>query len=284
VTTLGHTFFQAAGGKGANQAVAAARAGRSRVVFIAAVGDDAFGRSSLDSLCRDHLLLDYVVIIPNCSSGVALILVDDVGENSIAVVPGANGQLSPDHVDRVPDEVFGSANVFLASLETPLATVQRGLERARAGGLTTILNPAPIASRDGILKLLPLVDVLTPNEHEASELLDRHVDAWSAAEAARDLVNLGCRNAVITLGSAGAVWASADDAWHCPAFAVTPVDTTAAGDALSGALAVALAEGSRPRAALRFASAAAAVAVTRAGAQPSLARREEIEELLESTP
>jgi ribokinase len=283
VTVIGREFFQASGGKGANQAVAAARSGTSPVVFIAAVGDDDFGRAGLASLRRESLVLDYIQEIAGCASGVASIFVDDQGENCIGVAPGANARLLPDHVASVPQSVFDSARVFLASLEVPLAVVRQGLERAKAAGLTTILNPAPISDRAGVLESLPLVGVLTPNEHEAGQLLDRQIrNPEQAFTAAEDLRELGCGQVVITLGSQGAVVATSAGSSRVPAFPVKPVDTTAAGDAFSGALAVALAERQELRDATRFAAAAGAIAVTRPGAQPSLPTRQAIAEFLDS--
>ncbi|HMC12112.1 MAG TPA: ribokinase, partial [Pirellulaceae bacterium] len=280
-TIIGRQFFQAPGGKGANQAVAAARAGGAPLLFIAAVGDDEFGRAATDHLSRERLLLDYVTRIEDTPSGVAMILVDDDGENCIAVTPGANACLLPGHVDRVPDEEFGAARVLLASLEVPLATVRRGLERAKMLGLSAILNPAPMSNRQAVLDLLPLVDVLTPNEHEAAQLLDHPFRGLQQSlAAAEELRSLGCLNVIITLGAEGAVIASPAGTSHLSAFPVSAVDTTAAGDAFSGALATALAEQLALLDAARFASAAGALAVTRAGAQPSLPTRLAIEEML----
>jgi ribokinase len=282
VTVIGREFFQAPGGKGANQAVAAARAGLAPVAFIAAVGDDDFGRASLAALSRERLVLDYVQQIADCASGVASIFVDDRGENCIAVSPGANHRLLPDHVDLVPAEVFNSARVFLVSLEVPIQTVRRGLERARAAGLRTILNPAPVGDRAAVLELLPLVDVLTPNEHETADLLDRRFTGLEQAfAAAEDLRGLGCRDVIVTLGWQGAVVSTSAGTSRVPAFKVEPLDTTAAGDAFSGALAVAVAEGRELRDAARFAAAAGAIAVTQQGAQPSLPTRQAIEEFLD---
>lgn len=280
MTMIGREFYQAHGGKGANQAVAAARAGNSPVVLIAAVGDDEYGRASLAHLARERLVLDYVRRIKDSASGVAMILVDGSGENCIAVTPGANDLLLPEHVDSVPEELFPAGGVFLASLEVPLKTVRRGLERAKELALTTILNPAPVVSREAVLELLPLVDVLTPNEHEAAQLLDRPFRGPESATAAEELRGMGCQNVIITLGRDGAVVATATSTVRVPAIHVSAVDTTAAGDAFSGALAVALAEGQRLADAARFASAAGALAVTQRGAQTSLPTRSAIDNML----
>lgn len=281
VTMIGRQFFQAQGGKGANQAVAAARAGSAPVILIAAVGDDEYGQASIASLSRERLLLDHVQRIERCSSGVAVILVDDAGENCIAITPGANYRLLPKHIDGLPEEVFAAGGVFLASLEVPLATVRRGLERAKERGLTTILNPAPVELREPVLQLRDLVDVLTPNEHEAAQLLNRPFRGQQQSlAAAEELRECGCKNVVITLGKEGAVVATSSSTSAHPAFNVEAVDSTAAGDAFSGALAMALVERLCLADAIRFASAAGALCVTLRGAQSSLPDRPAIEKLL----
>jgi len=286
-TVLGGEFLQAAGGKGANQAVAAARAATGRVGFIGGVGDDPFGRQSRAGFESEQLELSGLSTFPNSSTGIALILVDGEGQNLISVASGANARLTPDHVDAVPAELFDQAKVFLTSLEIPLPTVRRGLERARERGMITILNPAP-ADR-GILEgnLLSLVDLLTPNETELLQLTGEDnsgVDPGNGdpsrwRTAALELKKRGCRTVIATLGAAGCL-AVGDLEFRQPAPQVTAVDATAAGDAFNGSLAVALAEGQPLSSAVRFATATAALSVTRAGAQPSLPRRSEIEELL----
>jgi ribokinase len=215
-------------------------------------------------------------------SGVALILVDREAENMIGVASGANMSLGPADVDRVPDELFATAKVFLASLETPLATVTRGLRRAKQCGLRTILNPAPAMLEILADDLLPQVDVLTPNEVEATILagveitIDDQIDIERAIAAARVLKQRGCSAVIVTLGASGVVVVE-EEATHIAAFPVTAIDATAAGDAFSGALSVALAEGRSLIDGARWASRAAALAVSRAGAQPSLATRDEID-------
>ncbi|MCE9547031.1 MAG: ribokinase [Planctomycetia bacterium] len=286
-TIVGGVFFRARGGKGANQAVAAARAGIGEgichVALIGAIGDDDLGRDALTALAREGLIVDDVKIVAGEPTGVALILVDAAGENLIGVASGANSRLRPDDVDAVPDQLFAQATVFLASLETPRETVARGLARARQAGLTTILNPAP-APDDAVgvewisSELLPLVDVLTPNEHEAAALSGMVVcDAAAAEAAARRLLERGCKAVVVTLGPQGAVLVEPGKTLHVPAPTVAAIDATAAGDAFNGALAVAMCE-SRPLAdAVRFACRAATLSVTKAGAQPSLPTRAEID-------
>ena len=277
-TVLGGTFFQAPGGKGANQAVAAARAGRERVVFLAAVGDDAFGRASLQNLAGENLDCTYIKSLAGHASGVALIMVDERGENAISVAGGANLALRPEDVDAVPDDVFRRAKVFLACFESPLDAVRRVLERARSAGLITVLNPAPALPIDEVRDLLPQVDVLTPNEREAQALTGVEVDSnESAIRSARKLLEMGCKSVIVTLGKDGAVAVDAQRQTTIAAREVTAIDTTAAGDCFSGALAVALAEGQELFSAAEWASIAAGISVTRLGAQPSLPTREQIE-------
>jgi len=278
-TVLGGEFFEAPGGKGANQAVAAARAGRETVVFLAAVGDDRFGQQALAGLAAEGIDCRWIREVPGVATGVALILVDPHGENMISVASGANSCLSAGDVDGLPPDLFSAAKVFLASLESPRETVGRGLARARAAGATTILNPAPALAAHEAAPLWRLADLLTPNEHEAAMLAETSVDSAESAMAAGRLIqSRGAGHVIVTLGARGCVVVEKNAAAVViPAVPVQPVDATAAGDAFSGALAVALAEGQRLVDAARFATVAAGIAVTRAGAQPSLPRREEID-------
>ncbi|HEY2840313.1 MAG TPA: ribokinase [Pirellulales bacterium] len=283
-TVLGGRFFTSLGGKGANQAVAAARASRSPVTFVAAVGDDPFGREALELLGREPRLDTRAIrAIDGAATGVALITVDPRGENSICVASGANAQLSPADLDALPDETWRDAGVFVACLETPLATVAHGLRLARERGLLTILNPAPAVARAGSRELLQWVDVLTPNQLEAAALVQELTGEATQGTTdeialAEQLRSAGTKRVIVTLGAEGCLIVD-EQVVRAPAHRVTAVDTTAAGDAFNGALAVALAEGRRLADAARWASAAAAISVTRAGAIASLATREEIEPL-----
>jgi len=280
-TVLGGEFYRAHGGKGANQAVAAARASSEPVTFIAAVGDDPFGRDALDHFADENLDIRFLKTVPGTPSGVALILVDRHGENLISVASGANEHLLPADVDAVPEEVFRKADVLLTCLESPLETVARGLQRAKKAGLRTILNPAP--ANEAILRhgLLALTDVLTPNEGEAAVLAGIETKDSASAAAAR-LRELGCKGCVITLGSQGCLVVDEQGVeTRIESHPVDAVDATAAGDAFNGALAVALSEGRSLADAARFANRAAAIAVTRPGAQPSLPTRAEIEAFAE---
>lgn len=278
-TMLGGTFASVGGGKGANQAVAAARAG-GRTRFVAALGDDAFGRQSRTALDAEGIDTSGVRHVADCPSGVALIVVDGRGENLIAVAPGANDRLAPADLDAA---ILRDADAVLVQLEIPLDTVRHAVRLARAHGRRVILNPAP--ARDLDADLLHDVDCLTPNETEAEILTGVAVtDAASAEAAARRLLAAGPRAVVVTLGSRGALVATAAACTVVPGHPVTAIDTVAAGDVFNGCLAVALAEGGELVDAVRFANAAAAIAVTRRGARDSAPLRSEIESFLRANP
>jgi len=267
-TVLGGALVRAAGGKGANQAVAAARLGAA-VSLVARVGDDDFGRDALAGYAREGIDISHCRVDPDAPSGVALILVDVHGENAIAVAPGANGRLSPADVDAAAPAIR-SADLLLLQLETPLPTVLHAARTARAAGVPVLLDPAP-APPDGLpAELVALVSILKPNATEATRLAG-HAD--DAAAAARRLVGLGPGLVIVTLGADGALVATADGVGHVPAYPVRAIDSTAAGDAFTAALAVGLAEGRPPLEAARRAAAAGALAATRPGAQPSLPTR-----------
>jgi ribokinase len=258
-TVLGTTYAEHPGGKGLNQAVAAARAGAS-VAMVGAVGDDDAGRTLLEVLRAEGVDAANVAVVAGVPTGRALITVAADGENSIVVVPGANATV------RAPGAVR-PARVALAQLEVPLETVTATLRAARDAGATTVLNPAP--ARQLPPELVAACDVLVPNEHEVAML--GGVDALLAA---------GVAAVVVTLGARGIDVVTADGTYHQPAFAVQPVDTTGAGDATCGALGARLATGDPIRDAVAFAAAAGALTTTAAGAVPSLPRREAIERLL----
>ena len=274
-TVLGGEFIMAAGGKGANQAVAAARLG-AEVTFVARVGQDVFGEQALAGFRREGLDTRHVVTDPEAVSGVALIFVDAGGENSIAVAPGANARLSPDDVRRAR-EVIEAADVLLLQLEIPLETVQMAAEVAHRAGVRVILNPAPAPADPLPAELLTCVDVLTPNESEAGLLIGTKVADTSDAElAARRLIERGVGAVIVTLGARGALAVTPEGQQLVPSFPVDVVDTTAAGDAFNGGLAVALAGKKSLAEAIRFASACGALAATRMGAQPSLPAADEV--------
>jgi ribokinase len=276
-TVLGGEFVTAAGGKGANQAVAAARAGGS-VTFIASVGRDALGDAAIAGFQRDGIGVNFVRRDKSTPSGVALIFVAKDGENSIAVAGGANAWLRPAHI-RKAGGAFAGADVVVAQLETPLDTVLETARQAARAGARFLLNPAPAQPLPG--ELLSLTSILTPNETEAELLTGVKVTGEeTAARAADRLLAKGVGAVIITLGARGAFLAAKDLGQLVRGRRVKAVDCTAAGDVFNGALAVALGEGGKLPEAARFANAAAAISVTRFGAQPSAPRRKEIERLL----
>jgi ribokinase len=279
-TLLGGEFHITGGGKGANQAVSAARAG-GKVAFVARLGQDDFGDQAKAAFAREGINVEHISRDRKVSTGVALIFVDQHGENSIGVAPGANGRLSPADLKKAR-KVFAGASVMVVQLEIPLDTVQIAAVLAAKSGARVILNPAPARALPD--ELLCHVSILTPNETEAELLTGIKVDSdSSAAKAASVLRARGVQTVILTLGARGALVASSDASPQLvPGFKVKAVDTTGAGDVFNGALAVALAEEQPLIDAVRFANAAAAISVTRLGAQPSAPSRREVQRLLKS--
>ena len=276
-TILGGKFSTAAGGKGANQAVAAARAGGD-VTFIARVGNDMFGKQALEDFESNNINAKYIKTDSAEPSGVALIFVDEKGENSIAVASGANARLSHRDVTEA-EEVIKSADILLMQLETPLESVKRAAKIAKQAGVQVILNPAPACPLDNTL--LSTLYVITPNESEAELLTDISVtDFPSAEKAAFILLDRGVEVAIITMGIKGALIKTRELTKIVPGFKVNAVDSTAAGDVFNGSLVVAMAEGKTLEETVQFANAAAALSVTKLGAQPSAPKRVEIERML----
>lgn len=281
-TLLGGEFSTAGGGKGANQALAAARAG-GEVVFIGCLGKDALGDQALAALHADGIDTRACRRDAGAPSGVAQILVADDGENCIAVAPGANALLSPEDIAGA-DTLFRVAALVLLQLETPLETVRAALEAGRRHGCYTVLNPAPAC--DLPPDLYPLIDLMTPNETEASYLTGIGATDDSGAErAATALHEKGVREVIITRGRAGVTLSrqaasGSITAGHIPAFTVNAVDTTAAGDVFNGALGTALAGGESLADAIPFAQAASAIAVQSLGAQSSIPQRKAITDFL----
>lgn len=275
-TVTDGAFMQTFGGKGANQAVAAARAG-GHVTFVTGLGDDVYAPLMLENFRRDGIQTEHALVQPDMATGCALILFDQNGQNCIAVSPGANYSLEPYHVDACTD-VIRKAKILVMQMEVSAPTVLRALEVAAECGTPTLFNYAPIR---GDIPLSERIHILVVNEHEAAALTGLPVETVEqAARAAQALRTQGPRIVVLTLGALGAYVASAEGESHCPAFAVTPVDTTAAGDVFCGALAVALVEGRPLLEAVRFANAASALSVTHLGAQPSIPTRDAIKALL----
>lgn len=276
-TVSGGAFSTAAGGKGANQAVAAARAG-AEVGFVARVGDDSFGEQAIAGFVGDGIDVTHVTRDSASPSGVALIFVDEKGENCIAVAPGANAAVTPEDVDAAKELITG-ADVLVMQLETPIESVERAAGLAREHGVRVILNPAP--ARPLSDEILANVSILTPNESEAELLTGIQVgDDAAAKEAAKALVARGVETVILTLGARGAYVFESGSGELVPGFEVQAVDTTAAGDVFNGSLAVGLSEGKLLTEAVRFANAAAALSVTKLGAQPSAPSRSEIETFL----
>ena len=279
-TVLGGTFHRAAGGKGANQAVAAARAGGT-VSFVGCLGEDGLGRDALQGLRDEGLDVGSVVRAPSEPSGVALIFVDDAGENCIAVAPGANAGLLPEHIQGV-EGLLAAADVVVLQLEIPEQTVAAAARTASRHGARVILNPAP--ARPLPAALLADVSLITPTEAELGLRagIDTHDDDGTDA-AVSALFERGVRAVAVTRGARGAYVATPDQRVTVPGLPVEATDTTGAGDVFNGALAVALAEGRSLAEAARFGNVAAALSVTRLGAQPSIPYREEIDDLLDRT-
>ncbi|MBB3209479.1 ribokinase [Rhodopirellula rubra] len=264
------------GGKGANQAVAAAKAGGS-VRMIGRVGDDAFSQRLITNLVEHRVDSQSVRTTPRCASGLAIVAVEDSGENSILLVAGANGCVTPDDVIVCRDTITAS-DVLLMQLEIPTATVLAAAQIARDAGVRCILDPAPVP-HDWTDRLLE-VDLICPNETEAGEITGIPIETIAdAEEAAKQLHRRGAKNVVITLGERGTLLCADGRCQHIAPVPIQAIDTTAAGDAFAGALAVRWAECDDLADAVRFASAAGALAATSEGAQPSLPARTEIEAL-----
>ncbi|MBT9315755.1 ribokinase [Leptothoe spongobia] len=277
-TLLGSGFATIPGGKGANQAVAAARLG-APTAMAGCVGDDGFGLLLCESLQASGVATDLVLVHAG-PSGVALINVDEVGENQIVVVPGANAKVAVTDVERLP--LGHEASILLMQFEIPLAAVQAAAKRS--ADCCVIVDPAPARS-DLPPEFYGLVDILTPNQTEASQLTGLQVTGVTTAmEAAQVLRQRGAATVIVKLGSQGAVVSSQSEVFHVPAFQIEAVDTVAAGDSFNGGLAVALWEGKSLRAAVEWASAVAALAVMKAGAQSSMPTRKQVEAFLRQHP
>jgi ribokinase len=271
-TVLGREFYQSYGGKGANQAIAARKAGAD-VVFLTKIGTDANGRLMEKHFGSSGLPPTGILHDPKTPTGVALIMVDRTGTNQIAVAPGSNQVLTAEEVQRASSLMAG-ARVLLVQLEIPMAAVLQAVTIAKRHRMTTILNPAPAQPLSP--ELLKLVDILTPNEGEACRLAGQD----TVEAAARVLVKRDTRIVIVTRGANGALLVEPDGGPRSfPAFPVDAVDATGAGDAFNGALACALASGEPLEKAITFANAAGALATTKRGAQEAMPSRREIEEL-----
>lgn len=278
--TLSGTGFQTIpGGKGANQAVAVARQGGD-VAMIARVGDDAFGGELIGKLAENKVDITQVIQLPSTSTGVALIVVENNGQNRIIIVAGANGHLKPEDVAQASD-LFDQCDFLVAQLEVPEATVAQALSIAREKGIKTVLNAAPAPKSPFGEDILKQVDYLVVNETEAQAMSGMPVhDPGSAYEAARKLQQRSDGTVILTMGEQGAVTADRTEIWHTPAFKVEVKDTTAAGDGFIGGLVAQLQMGNPLKEAVVHASAAGALAATKFGAQPSLPSLQETVEFI----
>ena len=270
-TLQGSEFFTAPGGKGANQAVAVARLGIP-TQLVGRVGGDSFGGELISSLQTSGVLTEHVLVDKSTSSGVAAIAVDETSENQIIIVPGANGRVNETDVERLTS-ILPGAIALLLQFEIPMNAVLLAAQAARAAGVPVILDPAP-AQMDLSVDLYSLVDIITPNEIEAGQLVGFPVDGLeTAAMAAAVLRQRGVGTAIVKLGAKGVFCAKSDETFFVPAFSVSAIDTVAAGDAFNGGLAAALAEGLPLQQAVVWGAAAGALAATKAGAQPSMPER-----------
>jgi ribokinase len=278
-TVTGGQFVMAAGGKGANQAVAAARLG-AEVTFVAKTGQDMFGDQAIEGYRAEGIVTDLILRDPENHTGVALIMVDDEGENLIAVASGANHTLTPEDVDRAAERIR-AAHVVMLQLETPIDVVAHTARLAAEASVPVILDPAPAAPLSG--DFLANVSYLTPNESEAERLTGIQVDDEASARAAAEqLLQSGAQHVIVTMGTKGALVAGPGQTALIPVHKVEAKDSTAAGDAFNGGLAVALARGLSLEEAVREASLVGALSVTRLGAQPSLPTAEELRRFAET--
>lgn len=278
-TLIGTDFGMFVGGKGNNQAIAAARCG-AQVTIIGRVGDDIFAQPLFATLAENNIASQHVTRDPQAGTGTAMIVVDPSGQNSIVITPRANLRLTPEHLQEAR-EAFTGAKIVMAQLEIALETVLTGARLAREAGARFLLNPAPAPREPLPEEVLRLTSIIVPNEVEAEQLTGiSTADSDGALRAARRLLELGPQDVILTLGARGALWVNQQQTRHLPAIPVTQVDATAAGDAFCGALAAALALGLPMEQALRWANAAGALAVTRLGASPSLPTRAEVEQLV----
>ena len=281
-TVLGQSFQTTPGGKGANQAVAVARLG-GQCRLIGRVGDDAFARQLLEGLKAEGIDCAHVRAVPEAPTGVAMIVVDSRGENSIVIASGANFSLTPDDIFSA-EAAFDRAAVVLLQLELPLPTVRAAIDVARRSRCKIILDPAPALA--DMPRELYRVDILSPNAHEAETLTGaKAIEERIDKQVASELISRGAEAAVLKLGPRGCLVAMADGHFYTvPTYDVKVVDTTGAGDAFTGALAVAVARGEHMHKAAKFASAAGALACTRFGAQSAMPTAHEVAILMKDQP
>lgn len=274
-TLIGNAYKQVPGGKGANQADAIAKLG-GKVQIIGMVGDDSFGRDLKESLNRDGVDVRYIKTDRNTPTGIAMIMVNDEGDNSIVVVPGANFKLTPKDIDDSL-KAIEEGEIVVAQLETPIDTVRYTLKKAKELGKYTILNPAPAARLDD--ELIGYIDLLIPNETELEVLSGKAIESeLDIISAAKVLIDKGVNELIVTIGDKGSLYINGNESRIYPAYRVKPVDTTAAGDSFIGGIAVALWQGKTMEEAIQFATKVGALTVTKEGAQSSLPTLKEVED------
>lgn len=280
-TIIGNEFYMMEGGKGANQAVAIKRLGGA-VDFLCCVGDDLYGKNKFKSFEAEGFNLDYIKMIEKTHTGIAMITVDREAHNSIVVAPGANSKLSCFIIDSA-DPFSSETEYLLLQLEIPLKSVEYAIAKAKKKGIKVILNAAPAQQLGS--HLLTMLDILIVNETEASILTEIELNGLQSIEKmGKKLMDKGVETVIITLGVKGTYVFTPEEQFHVPAYTVEAVDTTAAGDTFCGALTYSLCDGKSMNEAIQFASAAAAVSVTRIGAQASIPIINEVESFLENAP
>ena len=272
-TLSGTSFFTAAGGKGANQAVAAARLGAA-VSFVGCVGDDSFGKEMLSSMRNEHINVDQIKVTKGLNTGVAAIMVNHRAQNQIVVVPGANYSISKKQIEEIFSQKHEGTGALLLQLEIPIEIVVESAIQAKKKDFTVILNPAP--ARELPKELLENVDYLILNEHEA-KLLSNKTDIQAAAQI---LWKMGVKHIIVTLGDKGALYVNGKENIFIPAFSIEAVDPTAAGDSFVGAFAVCIMKEMSIKESMRYANAVGALATTKMGAQPSLPTSSEVDRFL----
>lgn len=278
-TIHGDALHTAPGGKGANQAVSCSRLG-ANTTMVGRVGDDHFGPRLRAGLSSEGINVESMRVDPNVASGVALILLEEDGRNRIIVLPGANARMGDDDISAAM-ALLPNSDVVLMPLEVPLPVVKAVAAAARDCGVRSVLDAAPVSPEAVAAGLPALVDIISPNQTEAEDLTGLPVHSLDEARAAaRRLVEMGARDVVVKLGEQGSYWLGGEGEHHAPTFAVEPVDTTAAGDAFTGCLAVSLAEGMPMPDAMRRANAAGALACLTLGAQPSMPTAAAVESFL----
>ncbi|MHA1232487.1 MAG: ribokinase [Candidatus Helarchaeota archaeon] len=282
-TVLGDEFFIASGGKGANQAVAAARAGVD-VTFIAKIGDDAFGKNNIELYKKDNINTNHIIIDKNNYSGIALIMIDEYGENLIAVASNSNYNFTPKEIEEKKN-VIKDADIVLLQNEIPDTTNIRAISISNDLNIPCILNPAPGPKKPLQNDVLKKIKFLTPNKNELELVSGKKIGSENDLKIiGQELISKGVENVIITLGTKGALYINSNDSIIIPAYKVKAIDTVGAGDCFNGYLGAMLASGKSILDSIKIASAAAAISVTRRGAQPSIPRIDEVLEFMEKNP